>query len=107
MKRFAAICAVLLVSLVGVAIAYMIEYTGKDEAFVTSEIERYFVDPGQALAYKAGMLKILELREKARQALGPKFVLSEFHDQVLIHGSLPLALLQRVIDDWIAQKKAG
>ncbi len=54
MKRFAAICAVLLVSLVGVAIAYTIEYTGKDEAFGTSEIERSFVDPGQALAYKVG-----------------------------------------------------
>ena len=70
-------------------------------------IERYFVDPGQALAYKAGMLKILELREKAKQALGPKFQLSEFHDQVLTHGALPLALLERVIDDWIQQKQGG
>ncbi len=86
------------------AIAYMMDNTGMAESDVTSEIERYFVQPGQALAYKAGMLKILELREKAKQALGPKFVLSEFHDQVLIHGSLPLALLQRVIDDWIASK---
>jgi uncharacterized protein (DUF885 family) len=77
------------------------------EGDVTAEIERYFVAPGQALAYKAGMLKILELREKAKQALGPKFVLSEFHDQVLVHGSLPLALLQRVVDDWIAQKQAN
>lgn len=89
------------------AITYMMDNTGMAESDVTAEIERYFVDPGQALAYKAGMLKILELREKARQALGAKFVLSEFHDQVLVHGSLPLALLQRVIDDWIAQKKAG
>ncbi|MEO7326709.1 MAG: DUF885 domain-containing protein [Dokdonella sp.] len=86
------------------AIAYMMDNTGMAESDVTAEIERYFVAPGQALAYKAGMLKILELREKAKQALGPKFVLSEFHDQVLIHGSLPLALLQRVVDDWIAQK---
>ncbi|WP_395684477.1 DUF885 domain-containing protein [Dokdonella sp.] len=89
------------------AITYMMDNTGMSETDVTAEIERYFVDPGQALAYKAGMLKILELREKAKQALGPKFVLSEFHDQVLVHGSLPLALLERVVDDWIAAKKAG
>ena len=89
------------------AIAYMMDNTGMAETDVTAEIERYFVDPGQALAYKAGMLKILELREKAKQALGPKFQLSEFHDQVLTHGALPLALLERVIDDWIQQKQAG
>jgi uncharacterized protein (DUF885 family) len=52
------------------------------------------------------MLKILELREKAKVALGPKFNLAQFHDQVLTHGALPLELLQRVIDDWIAQVKA-
>jgi uncharacterized protein (DUF885 family) len=89
------------------AISYMMDNTGMAESDVTAEIERYFVDPGQALAYKAGMLKILELREKAKQALGPKFVLSEFHDQVLTHGALPLALLERVIDDWIKQKQGG
>ena len=89
------------------AITYMMDNTGMAESDVTAEIERYFVDPGQALAYKAGMLKILALREKAKQALGPKFVLSEFHDQVLTHGALPLALLERVIDDWIKQKQAA
>jgi uncharacterized protein (DUF885 family) len=89
------------------AIQYMMDNTGMAESDVTAEIERYFVDPGQALAYKAGMLKILELREKAKQALGPKFTLAEFHDQVLTHGALPLALLERVIDDWIQQKQAG
>ncbi|MGA8278340.1 MAG: DUF885 domain-containing protein [Rhodanobacteraceae bacterium] len=90
------------------AIAYMMENTGMAESDVTAEIERYFVAPGQALAYKAGMLKILALREKAKQALGPKFRLADFHDQVLTHGALPLALLERVIDDWIAAKnKAG
>jgi len=88
------------------AIAYMIEKTGMDEGDVTSEIERYFVAPGQALAYKAGMLKILELREGARGALGPRFKLSEFHDQVLTHGALPLSLLEQVINDWIAQRRA-
>ncbi|MGH8171878.1 MAG: DUF885 domain-containing protein [Rhodanobacteraceae bacterium] len=89
------------------AITYMMDNTGMSETDVTAEIERYFVDPGQALAYKAGMLKILELREKAKTALGPKFQLSEFHDQMLTHGSLPLALLERVIDDWIQQKQGG
>jgi len=89
------------------AIAYMMENTGMAESDVTAEIERYFVDPGQALAYKAGMLKILELREKAMQALGPKFTLAKFHDQVLTHGALPLALLERVIDDWIKQQQGA
>jgi len=88
------------------AIAYMMEQTGMEEGDVTAEIERYFVSPGQALAYKTGMLKILELRQRARQALGPRFKLSEFHDQVLTHGSLPLSLLERVVNDWIAAKKA-
>jgi len=89
------------------AIAYMMDNTGMAESDVTAEIERYFVDPGQALAYKAGMLKILELRDKAKQALGAKFVLSQFHDQVLTHGALPLALLERVIDDWIKQQQGA
>ena len=83
----------------------MIDKTGMDEGDVISEIERYFVAPGQALAYKAGMLEIVALRERARQELGPKFKLSEFHDQVLTHGSLPLALLAREINEWIAQRK--
>ncbi len=88
------------------AITYMMDQTGMGEGDVTAEVERYFVSPGQALAYKAGMLKILSLRERAQQALGPRFKLSEFHDQVLTHGSLPLSLLERVINDWIALKKA-
>jgi uncharacterized protein (DUF885 family) len=86
------------------AIQYMMDNTGMAESDVTAEIERYFVDPGQALAYKAGMLKILALRDKAKEALGPKFTLAAFHDQVLTHGALPLALLERVIDDWIKQQ---
>ncbi len=87
------------------AIAYMMDNTGMAESDVTAEIERYFVAPGQALAYKAGMLKMLELRERAKQALGPKFKLGSFHDQVLTHGALPMALLERVIDDYI--QRAG
>jgi uncharacterized protein (DUF885 family) len=89
------------------AIGYMLENTGMGEGDVTAEIERYFVAPGQALAYKAGMLKILALREKARKELGDRFKLSAFHDQVLSHGALPLSLLERVIDEWIAKTKAG
>lgn len=89
------------------AIAYMLEHTGMAGTDVVAEIERYFVDPGQALAYKAGMLKILALREKARAALGPRFDLKLFHDEVLGHGALPLVLLERSIDDWITRQKAG
>jgi uncharacterized protein (DUF885 family) len=87
------------------AIAYMLEKTGMAEKDVTAEVERYFVHPAQALAYKVGMLKILELRERAKKALGPRFKLAEFHDQVLIHGALPLDLLEQVIDGWIAEKQ--
>ena len=89
------------------AISYMMDNTGMAQSDVTAEIERYFVDPGQALAYKVGMLKILELREKAKTELGPKFTLAQFHNQVLSNGALPLELLQRVIDDWIAKVKSG
>ena len=89
------------------AISYMLENTGMGEGDVTAEIERYFVNPGQALAYKAGMIKILALREKAKEQLGDRFKLSEFHDQVLTHGALPLSLVERVVDDWIGRKKSG
>ncbi len=89
------------------AIRYMMDNTGMAEADVTTEVERYFVNPGQALAYKAGMLKILALREKAKQALGDRFDLKQFHNEVLTHGALPLVVLERVVDDWIARRKAG
>jgi uncharacterized protein (DUF885 family) len=88
------------------AIEYMIANTGMTEAEVIGEIERYFVAPGQALAYKVGMLKILSLREKAKTALGAKFNLRDFHDVVLKNGSLPLEILERVVDAYIADKKA-
>ena len=87
------------------AIGYMTENTGMPEAEVVVEIERYLVMPGQALAYKIGMLKILELRERAKSALGARFDIREFHDEVLKNGALPLALLERVIDAYIARKK--
>ncbi|MDY7228865.1 DUF885 domain-containing protein [Hyalangium rubrum] len=89
------------------AIQYMREHTGMGEGEVIAEIERYLVNPGQALAYKVGMLKILEQREKARAALGDKFDIREFHDQVLKNGALPMGLLERVIDEYIARKKGA
>ena len=87
------------------AIAYMMQQTGMPETEVITEIERYFVNPGQALAYKVGMLKILELRERVKTALGSKFDIREFHDAVLVNGAMPLAVLERVVDAYIARKK--
>lgn len=84
------------------AIDYMLANTGMAESDVTSEIERYIVLPGQATSYKVGMMKILELREKAKLALGDKFVLGEFHDAVLKNGAVPLDVLEQIIDTYIA-----
>ena len=89
------------------AIAYMLENTGMPEDDVTAEVERYFVSPGQALAYKVGMLTMLSLREHAQQELGDKFDLKAFHDEVLTHGALPLKVLEHVISDWVAMRKRG
>jgi uncharacterized protein (DUF885 family) len=72
----------------------------------TSEVERYIAIPGQALAYKIGQLKILELRARAEKALGPRFDIRGFHEQVLMTGALPLPVLEQKIDDWIASKRA-
>lgn len=88
------------------AISYMMQEIGMPESEVTTEIERYFVDPGQALAYKVGMLKILELRERAKSALGARFDIREFHDALLVNGAMPLAILERVVDEYIAARKA-
>lgn len=87
------------------AIAYMLDKTGMPDTDVVAEIERYLVMPGQALAYKVGMNKILELRARAQAALGPKFALRDFHDLVLTGGDLPLALLERRVDAWIEPKR--
>lgn len=87
------------------AIAYMVDHTGMSEDKVTSEVERYFVSPGQALGYEVGMLKILALREKAKSALGERFDLKQFHNEVLRHGALPLTVLEGVVDEWIARRK--
>ena len=87
------------------AIDYMVARTGMTVSDVTREIERYAVMPGQACAYKIGMMKILELREKAKAALGDRFDLKAFHTAVIENGPLPLTVLEQVIDAWIAEQK--
>tara|TARA_B110000967_G_C18888011_1_gene565342 strand:+ start:318 stop:2183 length:1866 start_codon:yes stop_codon:yes gene_type:complete len=83
------------------AMTYMKNTTGMSDTEVRVEIERYIVWPGQATSYKMGMLKILELREKAKQALDEKFDLKTFHSIVLDQGIVPLFILEDLIDDWI------
>ncbi len=85
------------------ATQYFEDTTGKAHDTAQSEIDRYIVSPGQACGYKVGQLKILELRERARAAFGEKFDIRAFHDVVLENGALPLALLERVVDAWIAR----
>jgi len=87
------------------AIRFMSDKTGLPENDVIAEIERYFVQPGQALAYKIGMLKILELRQRAQDELGNKFDIRSFHDAVLTHGQLPLVLLEQEINQYIDNNK--
>jgi len=89
------------------AIAYMVGTTGMSPGEVTSEVERYMAAPGQACAYKIGELKILELREKAKAALGAKFNLKDFHAVVLENGGVPLTLLEQLVDEWIAQVRGS
>jgi uncharacterized protein (DUF885 family) len=83
------------------------DHSAIDEPSVQAEADRYIAWPGQALAYKIGQLKIAELRDRAKQALGDKFDLRAFHDQVLDAGALPLDLLSDRIDGWIASQKAA
>lgn len=83
------------------AIEYMDAHTASAHETTVSEIERYIVMPGQACAYKIGEIKIVEQREKMRQALGEKFDLKAFHDLVLKNGSMPLVLLERAVEDHI------
>ena len=86
-------------------IKYFSETLGYSEADSRAQIERYMVWPGQALGYKIGALKIIELRRRAESALGPKFDLRAFHDIVLGEGTLPLSLLEAKVDRWIAESK--
>ncbi|MEO6758745.1 MAG: DUF885 domain-containing protein, partial [Saprospiraceae bacterium] len=87
------------------AIQYSLDREAESEDAITVEIERYISWPGQALSYKVGQLKILELRHKAEKTLGDKFNIREFHNQVLEDGCLPLTLLEDKINRWIAGKQ--
>ena len=88
------------------AMAYMKKTTGMSDTEVRVEIERYIVWPAQATSYKMGMLKILELRKKAKAAMGDSFDIKEFHTIVLDQGIVPLFILEELIDDWILSATA-
>jgi len=83
------------------------QHSSEDEPDVQAETDRYITWPGQALAYKMGQLKILELRERAKKELGDKFDIRSFHDEILGGGALPLDVLEARTDAWIAAVKAG
>ncbi|HEY5823422.1 MAG TPA: DUF885 domain-containing protein [Cyclobacteriaceae bacterium] len=87
------------------AIQYSLDHEPRDEAGITSEVERYMAIPGQALSYKIGQLKIIELRAKAEKELGAKFNIAQFHNQVLDSGCIPLNVLEEKINRWIEEVK--
>ncbi|MDP3853226.1 DUF885 family protein [Phenylobacterium sp.] len=89
------------------AVAYMIDTVGLPVGAAENEIDRYVVWPGQACGYKIGHTEIDRLRTKARTALGAKFDIAAFHDLVLLGGAMPLAVLERVVDDWTRQRLAA
>ena len=89
------------------AIDYMLANTGTAESDVISEIERYIVMPGQATAYKVGMMELLRLRNEAQEALGDKFDIRDFHDVILKDGALPLTALRELVMKYIAEKQAA
>jgi len=86
------------------AIKYMTDNSAMGVTDATAEVERYIAIPSQALAYKVGALTIQRLRKKAEAALGDKFDIKEFHAQVLGTGALPMPVLEKKIDDWIASQ---
>ena len=89
------------------AVDYFRANSSVPDAAIKSEIQRYLVMPGQATAYKIGMIKIQQLRKKAETELGEQFDIRGFHDAILGGGAMPLDLVERRVDRWIAGKKAG
>ena len=87
------------------AIQYSLDNEALSKEMITREVERYMANPGQALSYKIGQLKILELRSKAEEELGDDFDIKEFHHMILNKGSLPLAILEESIEQWIKTNK--
>jgi uncharacterized protein (DUF885 family) len=85
------------------AIAYMGGEGGLDQGFAVSEVDRYFSNPGQALSYLMGYRKIRELRARAEKSLGVRFDLKDFHAVLIDNGSMPLAVLEKIVDEWIAR----
>jgi uncharacterized protein (DUF885 family) len=85
------------------AVDFMIENTGEIRPVAEYEVARYIVVPGQATSYMVGMLKILELRQGAMDALGDAFEIKEFHDLVLGSGSVPLEILEQIVDTYIKE----
>jgi prolyl oligopeptidase len=88
------------------AIAYFREHAALSDHNIKVEVDRYIVWPGQALAYKIGQMKILELRRRAERALGGKFDIRKFHDVVLGSGAVPLGVLEKHVDTWIESELA-
>ncbi|WP_375205891.1 DUF885 domain-containing protein [Hyphococcus sp.] len=88
-------------------IDYMLDNNPMTEEDATKEVERYLDMPGQALSYKIGMIKILDLRDKAKKALGDDFDIRDFHDAVLKNGAVALPILEELVDAYIAEKKAA
>ena len=84
---------------------YMKDNTGMSDTEVRVEIERYIVWPGQALSYKVGMIKILELRENAMRELGNEFDIKDFHSAVLDHGIPPLFIVEEMVKNMISEKR--
>jgi uncharacterized protein (DUF885 family) len=89
------------------AVAYFRESGAADEPTIQAEIDRYIAWPAQGLSYKIGQLKILELRNRAKQRLGPRFDIRAFHDEILSGGSLPLDMLEARVDNWIGTQLPG
>jgi uncharacterized protein (DUF885 family) len=89
------------------AIAYFVDQEGEAPGFAAREVERYCATPGQACSYKLGHTEINAIRDKARATLGPRFQIKDFHDAILANGRVPLEVLHRVGDDWIASRRAA